>query len=149
MEKEKYTIKDAAKLMGVPTSTIRYYDKEGLLPFVERMASGYRIFTEKDIATLRIIDCLKKTGMPIKEIRQFSDWLEQGDASLQQRYEMFLERKRIVEKQMTELQKILDTVNYKCWYYETAIAAGTEKIHHSNEEKVSDNLYLENYQSKI
>ena len=49
---------------------------------MERRESGYRIFTEKDIATLRIIDCLKKTGMPIKEIRQFSDWLEQGDASL-------------------------------------------------------------------
>ncbi|MFR4483291.1 MerR family transcriptional regulator [Sellimonas intestinalis] len=57
---KKYTIKDAARIMGVPTSTIRYYDKEGLLPFVERLASGYRIFTEKDIATLRIIDCLKK-----------------------------------------------------------------------------------------
>ena len=63
MGKNKYTIKDAARIMGVPTSTIRYYDKEGLLPFVERLASGYRIFTEKDIATLRIIDCLKKTGM--------------------------------------------------------------------------------------
>lgn len=60
MEKNKYTIKDAARIMGVPTSTIRYYEKEGLLPFVERLASGYRIFTEKDIATLRIIDCLKK-----------------------------------------------------------------------------------------
>ena len=47
MEKNKYTIKDAARIMGVPTSTIRYYDKEGLLPFVERLASGYRIFTEK------------------------------------------------------------------------------------------------------
>lgn len=129
MEKENFTIKDAAKFMGVPTSTIRYYDKEGLLPFVERKESGYRIFTEKDIATLRIIDCLKKTGMSIKEIRQFSEWIEQGDASLQQRYEMFLERKRIVEKQMAELQQILDIVNYKCWYYETAVAAGTEKIH--------------------
>ncbi len=143
MEKEKYTIKDAAKLMGVPTSTIRYYDKEGLLPFMKRMASGYRIFTEKDLATLRIINCLKKTGMPIKEIRQFSDWLEQGDASLQQRYEMFLERKRAVEKQMAELQEILDTVNYKCWYYETAIAAGTEKIHQSNAQQYFDNSCLE------
>ena len=128
---KKYTIKDAARIMGVPTSTIRYYDKEGLLPFVERLASGYRIFTEKDIATLRIIDCLKKTGMSIKEIRQFSSWLEQGDSSLQQRYDMFLERRRVVKQQMAELQKILDTVNYKCWYYETAIAAGTEKIHQS------------------
>lgn len=129
MEKENFTIKDAARFMGVPTSTIRYYDKEGLLPFIERKESGYRIFTEKDIAALRIIDCLKKTGMSIREIRQFSEWIEQGDASLQQRYEMFLERKRIVEKQMAELQKILDIVNYKCWYYETAVAAGTEKIH--------------------
>ena len=125
---KKYTIKDAARIMGVPTSTIRYYDKEGLLPFVERLASGYRIFTEKDIATLRIIDCLKKTGMSIKEIRQFSSWLEQGDSSLQQRYDMFLERRRVVKQQMAELQKILDTVNYKCWYYETALKAGTTDI---------------------
>lgn len=142
MGKNKYTIKDAARIMGVPTSTIRYYDKEGLLPFVERLASGYRIFTEKDIATLRIIDCLKKTGMSIKEIRQFSSWLEQGDSSLQQRYDMFLERRRVVKQQMAELQKILDTVNYKCWYYETAIAAGTEKIHQSNAQPNLDHSCL-------
>ena len=127
--RKKYTIKDAADMMHVPTSTIRYYDKEGLLPFVERLESGYRIFTEKDLATLRIIDCLKKTGMSIREIRQFSQWLEQGDASLQQRYEMFLERKRAVEAQMKELQGILNVINMKCRYYEEAIAAGTEKIH--------------------
>ena len=139
---KKYTIKDAARIMGVPTSTIRYYDKEGLLPFVERLASEYRIFTEKDIATLRIIDCLKKTGMSIKEIRQFSSWLEQGDSSLQQRYDMFLERRRVVKQQMAELQKILDTVNYKCWYYETAIAAGTEKIHQSKAQPNFDHSCL-------
>lgn len=142
MGKNKYTIKNAARIMGVPTSTIRYYDKEGLLPFVERLASGYRIFTEKDIATLRIIDCLKKTGMSIKEIRQFSSWLEQGDSSLQQRYDMFLERRRVVKQQMAELQKILDTVNYKCWYYETAIAAGTEKIHQSKAQPDFDHSCL-------
>ena len=66
MKKETYTIKDAAKMMGVPTSTIRYYDKEGLLPFMKRLESGYRVFTEKDIATLRIINCLKKT-CPLKK----------------------------------------------------------------------------------
>lgn len=129
MEKGKYTIKDAASQMGIPASTIRYYDKEGLLPFMERLESGYRVFAEKDLAALRIIDCLKKTGMSIKEIRQFSQWLKQGDASLQQRYEMFLERRRAVEEQMAQLQEIKNTIDYKCWYYETAIAAGTEKIH--------------------
>ena len=126
---EQYTIKDAARIMNVPASTIRYYDKEGLLPFIERQESGCRVFSEKNMEALRIIDCLKKTGMSIKEIRQFSQWLEQGDASLRQRYEMFLERRRVVEEQMAKLQEVLNTINYECWYYETAIAAGTEKIH--------------------
>ena len=126
---EQYTIKDAARIMNVPASTIRYYDKEGLLPFIDRQEPGCRVFSDKNMEALRIIDCLKKTGMSIKEIRQFSQWLEQGDASLRQRYEMFLERRRVVEEQMAKLQEVLNTINYKCWYYETAIAAGTEKIH--------------------
>ena len=82
---KEYTIKEAADMMGVPASTLRYYDQEGLLPFVERRASGYRIFHEKDIDMLRVIDCLKKTGMSIREIRKFSKWLEQGDDSVKQR----------------------------------------------------------------
>ena len=138
METNTLTIKEAANLLAIPASTIRYYDKEGLLPFMERKQSGYRIFTEKDIATLRVINCLKKTGMPIKEIRQFSKWLEQGDDSLQERYEMFLERKRIVEQQIKELEDVLKVINYKCWYYETAIEAGTEKIHTQNKEYPDD-----------
>lgn len=129
MENNTYTIKEAAEMLNLPASTIRYYDKEGLLPFMERKQSGYRIFTERDIATLRVIDCLKKTGMSIKEIHLFSKWLEMGDASLQERYDMFLERKRIVLQQIQELHKVLDVINHKCWYYETAIEAGTEKIH--------------------
>lgn len=129
-----YTIKDAAEKINVPTSTIRFYDKSGLLPFMERSESGYRLFSEKDIATLRIIDCLKKTGMPIKEIKKFSDWLQEGDSSLQQRYEMFLERKKVVEAQMAELQATLDIIKYKCRYCETAVAAGTEAIHNKDVE---------------
>lgn len=124
-----YTIKEAADMMNVPATTLRYYDKEGLLPFIQRRESGYRIFSESDINMLRIIECLKKTGMPIKDIKRFTGWVQQGDESLQERYEMFLERKKIVEAQMEDLQKTLDLINHKCWYYETAIAAGTEKIH--------------------
>lgn len=127
-----YTIKEAADMMNVPATTLRYYDKEGLLPFIQRRESGYRIFSESDINMLRIIECLKKTGMPIKDIKRFTGWVQQGDESLQERYEMFLERKKIVEAQMEDLQKTLDLINHKCWYYETAIAAGTEKIHFNN-----------------
>ena len=124
-----YTIKDAAKLMNVPPSTIRYYDKEGLIPSIKRKETGYRIFTEEALSALKIIDCLKKTGMPIKDIRQFFQWIDEGDDSLEERYEMFLKRKAAVETQMAELQQVMDTINYKCWYYETALKAGTEAIH--------------------
>lgn len=67
--------------------------------------------------------------MSIKDIQQFSKWVLMGDDSLQERYEMFLERKKAVEAQMADLQKTLDFINHKCWYYETALEAGTEKIH--------------------
>ena len=125
-----YTIKQAAEIMNVTPATLRYYDKQGLLPFMKRKESGYRIFSEEDIAMLRVIECLKKTGMSIKDIRQFSKWVQMGDNSLQERYEMFLVRKRTVEAQMAELQETLDFINHKCWYYETAIEAGTERIHY-------------------
>ena len=124
-----YTIKQAAELTNLTPVTLRYYDKQGLLPFMERRESGYRMFSDGDIAMLRVIECLKKSGMSIKDIRQFSEWVLMGDDSLQERYKMFLERKKAVEAQLADLQKTLDFINHKCWYYETAIEAGTEKIH--------------------
>lgn len=124
-----YTIKQAAALTNLTPVTLRYYDKQGLLPYMERRESGYRMFSDGDIAMLRVIECLKKSGMPIKDIRQFSEWVLMGDDSLNERYEIFLERKKAVEAQIAELQKTLDFINHKCWYYETAIEAGTEKIH--------------------
>lgn len=124
-----YTIKEAAEMMDLPASTLRYYDRQGLLPFVARSDSGYRLFSEADMKLLRIIECLKRTGMPIKEIRQFTRWLQQGDASLQQRYDLFLERRWVVQEQMAQLKQTLQIIDYKCWYYETALAAGTEAVH--------------------
>lgn len=124
-----YTIKQAAELTNLTPVTLRYYDRQGLLPYMERRESGYRVFSDGDIAMLRVIECLKKSGISIKDIRQFSEWVLMGDDSLQERYKMFLERKKAVEAQMADLQKTLDFINHKCWYYETAIEAGTEKIH--------------------
>ena len=65
-----YTIKEASDITGIPATTLRYYDKEGILPFLERKESGHRMFSEQDLSMLRIIECLKCTGMSIKDIRQ-------------------------------------------------------------------------------
>ena len=125
----KYTIKEVSEKMNLPISTIRYYDKEGLLPFIERKPSGYRIFSDSDLQMLNVIECFKSTGMSIKNIKQFIEWVKLGDDSLQERYHLFVERKKVVEEQMAELQKQMDIIDYKLWYYQTAIEAGTEDIH--------------------
>jgi len=120
-----YSIKDIAKITGIPSSTIRFYDKEGLLLDVERKESGYRVFTEEHIRTLRLIECLKDTGMPIKDIQTFFDWVRQGESTMQKRYEMFKEQRHTVEEQIKHLQKTLEIIDFKCELYETAINAGT------------------------
>jgi DNA-binding transcriptional MerR regulator len=124
-----YSISEAAQKLNLTAYTLRYYDKEGLIPFVERTGSGTRLFKDSDLDALKIIECLKSTGMPIKEIKHFIDWCSEGDATLQQRYEMFLERKASVEAQMEELKKTMEMIDHKCLYYKTALEAGTEAIH--------------------
>ena len=124
-----YTIKQVSEMMSLPISTIRYYDKMGLIPFLEKNDSGYRIFKDDNIAMLRIIECFKRTGMSISEMQQFVEMVQRGDESLEERYELFKKRKEIVLEEMNELQKQLETIDHKLWYYETAIEAGTEAIH--------------------
>lgn len=69
------------------------------------------------------------------DIQQFIAWVQQGDATLQQRYDMFVERRKSVEEQISQLQKTLEFIEYKCWYYSTALEAGTEAVHQKAEKR--------------
>lgn len=120
-----YTVGETAKLLGVPASTLRYYDKEGLLPFVERSTGGIRLFQEKDFEWLHVIGCMKKSGMPIKDIRRYIDLALKGNDTIDARLELFQHQRGVLQQQMEELQHTMSMLDYKCWYYETAKAAGT------------------------
>src|SRR3954447_2667981 len=133
-----YSISEVAKELNLTPYTLRYYDKEGLMPFVERTPSGTRLFNESDISALKVIECLKATGMPIKEIKNFIDWCSDGDSTLQQRYDMFVERKALVEAQMEELKKTMELIEHKCLYYKTALGAGTEDIHKNDKIEITN-----------
>ena len=122
-----YTVKEISKLTEIPASTLRYYDKCGLLPFLKRNDLNTRVFSEIDIASLQIVECLKNTGMKIDDIKKFSKWTLQGDSTLQNRRDMFIEQKAVVENQITELQKALEIIEHKINYYEKALELGTEK----------------------
>ena len=121
-----YTVGEMAKLLGIAASTLRYYDQEGLLPFVERSSGGVRVFTEQDYAPLAVICCLKKSGLSVREIRAFVMLAQQGDDSLRQRLELFRCRKAAVERQIADLQETLRVLEEKCRYYEAACRAGSK-----------------------
>lgn len=118
------TIGEIAKKLNIPVHTLRYYDNEGLLMFVERDSAGRRDFKETDVIMLNTILCLKSVGMPLKDIKQYVEWCTEGAATLEERYNMFLEQKKIVENQIEELQKVLKTINFKCNFYKNAIKTG-------------------------
>ena len=121
-----YSIGEAARITGIAISTLRYYDREGMFPEMMRSSGGIRIFSDKEISILRVVECLKSAGMSIKEIKEFLFWCQEGDSSLQKRRDMFRYRLKEVKKQIEALQNTMNTLQYKCWYYDTAIAAGTE-----------------------
>ncbi len=123
-----YTISEIAQKMGVSVHTLRFYDKEGLMPFVDRV-NGRRVFKDEDFAWLRIMGCLKNTGMPLKEIRLYMELCQLGDESLAERQKIILNQKKEIEQKIQFLQENLKMLEYKAWYYETAVAAGTECIH--------------------
>lgn len=121
-----YTIGQISDMFQIPISTLRYYDKEGLFPEIQR-TSGIRKFDERQIDALRVIECLKKSGMEIKDIRLFMQWCALGSATYPQRKQLFENQRQAVEAEIERMQRILDMLRFKCWYYEQAIADGSEQ----------------------
>ncbi len=120
-----YTVGEMAKKLKVAPSTLRFYDKEGLFPFVERSIGGIRMFNDKDFEWLQVIGCLKKAGMKLSDIKIFIELAMQGDETISERLDLIIAQRKEVEKQIQELNKTLDMLEFKEWYYVTAKADGT------------------------
>ena len=120
-----YTIGQVSEMFNMPISTLRYYDKSGLFPNMQRI-SGIRQFSEQEINALRMIECLKKSGLEIKDIKQFMEWCSMGSSTYPQRQQLFLKQKAAVEAEISRMEKVLDMLRFKCWYYEQAINDGNE-----------------------
>lgn len=119
-----YSIGQVAAKTGLTVHTLRYYEKEGLLPFVRKSSSGLRMFSDNDLGWLSIIECLKKTGMPLKGIKQYIDWFREGDSTLPQRLEMFKQQLKVLA-QIEQFQKYLQKIDYKVKLYEEAVKLGS------------------------
>ncbi len=120
-----YTISEVSKMFNIPVSTLRYYDYQGLFPDIKRQ-SGIRQFNENELETLRMIDSMKKSGLEIKEIRQFMEWTTEGSATYEKRFEMLDNQRKAVETEIGNMLHALDMLKFKCWYYQTAMQQGNE-----------------------
>ena len=112
-------------MFHLPISTLRYYDKEGLFPNLERKGN-IRQFSDTELEAIRVIECLKKSGLEIKEIKQFFKWVSEGSSTYENRKNLFEFRKTAVEEEIKALEKTLAMLKFKCWYYEKALAEGNE-----------------------
>ena len=124
-----YTVKEVAEKTGQTPYTVRYYLKEGLFPAIERASNGTRLFRERDIESFYMIECMKRCGMTIGEIRQYMDWLQEGDGNIDKCLELLRQKQAALDRELRRLQECVEAVRYKVWYYETAKAAGTISVH--------------------
>ena len=113
----EYSIKQVSENTSLKPHVLRYYEKEGLLPFVSRSESGIRRYSEYDLEWIGLICCLKNTGMSIKQIKDFVILSLQGNETLKQRCDLLIEHKRNVEEQIQEMKTHLQKVAWKISYF--------------------------------
>ena len=103
-----YTVRETALKLGIPSSKIRFYDKKGLLPFIERSPNGVRIFTEGDVAHLQDLLVLKDSGFSLKELAEYVKLEAEGERSVIRRLEMLEQRYNEVGSEIARLQGVLE-----------------------------------------
>ena len=132
-----YTIKKVSEMTGLSIPTIRYYDKEGLLPDLQRKESGYRIFSDRDLEAIDLIGCFKESGLTIREIRHFMSLVRQGDVTLEERLAIFQTNVARLEEKLAAVQNALEHSRRTLAFYEIAAKTGSEET--------AKDLYLARY----
>jgi DNA-binding transcriptional MerR regulator len=121
-----YTIGEIAETTGLSIHTLRYYEKEGIMPSVKRNNSGIRIYEKTDLEVLQFIRCLKETGMPVIDIKKFVNLLVQGDHTIEKRIDLLQKQKENVQSQVNQLMSYIQMLDGKVKLYKTILANTTE-----------------------
>lgn len=116
-----YTIKDVSEKMKISEHTLRFWSKSGFFPFVQRDKNNTRIFSEEDLNWIKIVKCLRATGIDNKSIKQYIEMCIAGDSTIPQRYEIIKKAKEKALNEISELNKQLEMLEYKENYYKDLI----------------------------
>ena len=112
-----YSSKEAAEMTGLSTSTLRYYEKEQLLPQIARNSQKYRQYTEEDIEWIKMVQCMRTANIPIQSIKKYVSLLIRGGETLEQRFGMVQDHMEDIKNQMSNLQNALNLTQKKLSFY--------------------------------
>lgn len=121
------SISEVSAKFNIPESTLRYYEKKGLLPLMERDEAGRRLFSEDQITLLEIVIYLKDTHMPISSIKQYVDWVVEGDHTTELRLEMMKNHKQAVLEEISVMTEALKGIDLKITRYKKRVQERIEK----------------------
>lgn len=122
-----YTIKEVENKYGLPASTLRFYEKEGILPQIQRTDGGRRQYSEEELDWLQLVIALKDTGMSMDEIKRYVELVKQGDSTLEKRRSFLLSHKKTVEKKMNQTLSHLEKINRKMAIYDVMVRGKNDK----------------------
>lgn len=122
-----YTIKDVSEICNLTPYTLRYYEKVGLLPSIQRDENGKRQYTDEDLGWIQIINCMKATGMSIAYIKNYIELCMKENGSIIKRRKIMEEQKEIISEKLKSYTELLGIVNAKLDYYDEKISKDTLK----------------------
>ena len=121
-------ISEVSQQCDVSADTLRYYERIGLLPPVNRSESGIRDYSDLDVRRVEFIKCMRSAGLPVEVLIKYYGLVQQGDETMEDRKAILVEQRAEIATRMAELQKTLDLLDYKISYYENAVLKAENAI---------------------
>jgi len=121
-------IAEVSETFGITQDTLRYYERIGLIPTVNRNKSGIRDYTEQDCRWVEFIKCMRNAGLPIEVLIEYVQLFQQGEETIETRKEILIEQRRQLKARMDDMQKTLDRLDYKIATYEQGVAVAEKAL---------------------
>lgn len=122
------TIAEVSRKYGLSADTLRYYEKEGLIPPVRRRESGLRDYSQQDCNWVEFIKCMRRAGLSIETLREYVRLFKQGNRTLQKRKNLLIKEREALQARIQEQQAVLKRLNYKIEIYEKQLVACEKEL---------------------
>lgn len=122
------TIAEVSKQYNISADTLRYYERIGLIPPVNRNKNGIRDYTDEDCKWVDFIKCMRSAGLPIEVLIEYVTLFRQGNSTIEARKEILIEQRGILEEKINFMTETLERLNYKIDNYDTIILSAENRL---------------------